>query len=318
MACAAEKGPVMINQTSKSVISLVGISLSAALAACSSPSDVQAANGQSDMASAATTPPRDADLVITNFVGIIERTQTADGPVQVRINGGAPALLPTIRTGPSDTGTQVVVSGEARTRRTSCNSTNGVLQMEINGTRYSQAELPVLQISAPASVRVQTSNALVGGDFGALGTSKLGLVGCQDLAIGTVTGDLDLSLAGSGDVRTGAISGNGNVNLTGSSELSLGTVSGNLNLNVAGSGDTQIASVGRDIGINIAGSGDVSVGAGRNNVDVNIAGSGNVSLAGTAIEPSVSIVGSGDVSVATLEGRPNVSRIGSGQLRVGR
>jgi hypothetical protein len=278
-------------------------------------SEQSASDGQADQPAGASRSASDnpADITIVNFVGQVERVAGGTGPAAVEVVGGARALIPDISTnGP------LTVTGIERLRSTTCTVSNGSVRIAVNGVTYRLEDLPVLKISGPATLRVQGSGLLVGGDFGDLGTSELSLIGCQPVRVGAVTGDLDLNLAGSGIIQTGPISGDGRINLAGSGQATIGALGGELDLNVAGSGDTEVAAVSGRVSVNIAGSGNVDIGAGRNQADVNIAGSGDVRMAGTAIDPTVSIMGSGNVRVATIEGMPKVNRMGSGGLVVDR
>jgi hypothetical protein len=264
-----------------------------------------------DVSQTAPTRLPQADLTITNFVGIVQRIETSDGPVRAEVTGGAPALAASVSTdGP------VVVRGPETIRNSRCSMATDGVRIEINGARYVADDLPVLRISGPATMRVEANGLFAGGSFGDVGGSVFSLIGCQPVTVGRVSGDLELNLAGSGDVEVSRVSGDGTVNLAGSGQVGLGPVDGDLSLNVAGSGDTRVAQAGGSVSVNVAGSGDVLIAAGRNAADVNIAGSGDVRMDGTAVNPSVSIIGSGNVIVSTVEGTPSVSRLGSGNLRV--
>ncbi|MCU0881176.1 MAG: DUF2807 domain-containing protein [Hyphomonadaceae bacterium] len=252
-----------------------------------------------------------ADLRVNNFVGIVQRVETREAVVRAEVIGGAPGLRATVSTdGP------LTVEGPDTIRNSRCNTVPGGLRIEINGTRYTEADLPVLRISGPATMRVEANGLFAGGGFGDVGGSAFSVTGCQAVSVGRVSGDLDLDLAGSGDVDVGSVSGAGVVNLAGSGQVRLGRVDGDLRLNVAGSGDTRVAEAGGNLAVNVAGSGDVLIAAGRSKLDVNIAGSGDVRLDGTAVDPKVAIVGSGDVIVAAIVGSRSVSRMGTGSLQV--
>jgi hypothetical protein len=237
-------------------------------------------------------------------------------------------------------GTTLRIKGPmGRNSRTNCSNwgnNNGRIQsMTINGTRYTQEDLPRIVITGPSSMGLRIKNSFIGGQAGDVGGATIDHTSCQDLTLGNVANDLQASisasgdfhagnvggrieanLSGSGDVKLGNIGGDAEINVAGSGDTRIGLIAGKSEINLAGSGDIDIASVANETEVNIAGSGDVTLGGGRTTLAANIAGSGNVRHNGTAINPEISIVGSGDVIVARLEGQPTVAKMGSGEFRV--
>ena len=164
-----------------------------------------------------------------------------------------------------------------------------------------------------SKVWIETSRGDV--NIGRVREAHLNVVGSGDIAIGAVSGPLQLDIAGSGDIKVGS-SQSANVSIAGSGDTVLGAVNGGLKADIAGSGDLSVASVNGPVNISMAGAGDAHINSGHATpLKVSIVGAGDFGFGGAAVDPTISAIGSGDVWIRSYTGK--LSSSGMADVTIG-
>ena len=143
---------------------------------------------------------------------------------------------------------------------------------------------------------VSIEKGLVEANFGDVREASIGISHSANVALGSVSEDLEVRIGGSGNFDATS-AGAATLIIGGSGNINLGPVTADAGVKIGGSGNVYLGDVAGDIDVRVGGSGDVKAKSARNGGEFSIAGSGNIVVDAIEGPTRATIAGSGSVNL---------------------